>query len=142
MKFPRKHYTLLTILNLLAIPITAFLIYLHFRPEASAFCNFGAGLDCDKVNKSIYSTFLGIPVAIMGCTAYIILLIFSIRGFFRDQKRLIPYATLFVAAGTAFALYLTYVEAFILHTFCLFCVLQQIIILIELGTLIHLNKKS
>jgi uncharacterized membrane protein len=145
MKLPRRHYTYLTIFNLLAIPITAFLIYLHFKPELSTVCSFGSKWDCDIINKSIYSTFLGIPVAIMGLVSYLILLTYSIRGLFRDQRKLVPYATLFVAAGTLFALYLTGVEFFILKTFCLFCVMQQVIILAELGIMIHLwtlTKKS
>lgn len=138
MKSLRKHYTALTVLNALAIPITIFLIYLHFKPEVSTLCTFGEKWDCDIVNKSIYARFLGVPNAIWGLGAYSAFLVFSIRGFYRNQKKFIPYMLLAVAGATGFALYLTGVEFFVLKAFCLFCVLQQIIILIELGVMVHL----
>lgn len=138
----RLHYIILTILNAIAIPATAFLVYLHYQPEASTVCNLGAALNCDIVNKSIYAEIFGIPVAILGLITYLILLFFSIRGFFRNQKKLIPYLTLFTLGGVVFSLYLTYIEAFVLKTYCVFCVTQQIIILIQLGVFTHLWLKT
>lgn len=142
MKFTRKHYTILTVLNLIAVPITIFLVYAHFKPEASTVCQISESWDCDIVNKSIYSEVLGIPVSIMGLAFYLLMLAYSIRGFFRDQSHLAPYALLATLAGTLFALYLTAVETFILYTYCIFCVTQQVIILIELGTLFHLWRRT
>lgn len=140
-----KRQATLVILNLIAIPVTGYLTYMHFDEEASDFCNFGASFDCDIVNKSPWSELFGIPVAILGLITYMILLFFAIRGLCKDQSKLIPYLTLFVAGGVAFSLYLTYIEAFVLETFCIFCVIQQIIILIQLviyASLWKLTKKS
>jgi len=138
----RKHYLTLTLLNALAIPITLYLTYLHFKPEASDFCVFNDQWNCDVVNKSTFAELFGIPVAIFGLLAYLVFLIFSIRGLFRDQTNQIPYFLLAVGASTAFALYLTGVEAFYLKTYCIFCVAQQILILMELATASHLYKLS
>lgn len=140
MKKLEKYYWWLIIVNLLAIMATIYLVDLHYKPELSDICTFGQRWNCDIVNKSTYSTFFGIPVAIMGLVAYLSFLIFSIRGLFRDQTKLIPYFLFFVAGGTAFALYLTGIETFVLKTYCILCVAQQILILIELGIAAKLYK--
>ncbi len=138
----KQLYKVLIALNLLAIPITIYLIYMHFVPAASDFCVIGEKWNCDIVNKSIYSTLFGIPVAIMGFVAYSAFLIFSIRGLKVDQAKWTAWFLFFVTGGLAFALYLTAIEAFVLKTFCLFCVAQQVIILIEWGCALHLYKLS
>jgi len=133
-------YYCLIALNLIILPMVAFLIYAHFKPEATDFCTLGEQWRCDVVNKSIYSTIFGIPVAIPGLLTYLALLGFSIRGLKKDQTKLIPYALAFVGFGVLFSLYLTYVEAFILHTYCIFCVAQQLVILIQFGLFAYLFK--
>lgn len=138
----KKHYRALTVLNALAIPITGYLTYMHFKPEASDFCNVGEAFNCDIVNKSIYAEIFGIPVAILGLITYLLLLAFSIRGLKKDQSKLIPWVFAFVSGGLLFALYLTGIEAFVLKTWCLFCVAQQIIILIQWGVFVDLFRKT
>lgn len=141
----RKHYTALAIINLAAMAVATYLTWAHFKPSLTDFCVFGEWWNCDIVNKSIYSEIFGIPVAILGLLAYTAFFIFSIRGLFRDQKKLVPYFLFLVSGGTFFALYLTGIETFMLKTYCLFCVIQQILILIELNIavkLYQLSKKS
>lgn len=142
LKQTKKHYLALTVLNLMALPVTAYLTYLHYKPDASEICNISEAFNCGIVNKSIYSEIFGIPVAILGFLFYLAFLIFSIRGLKKDQTKWIPHATLATLAGTLFALYLTAIETFVLYTYCLFCVIQQIIILVELGIITHLWKKT
>lgn len=140
MKKTLQHYIQLVTLNLFALPVTFYLIYMHFKPEASDFCIIGEAFNCDIVNKSIYAEMFGIPVAILGALTYVALLIFSIRGKYKDQTKLIPYATAFVAVGFLFSLRLTYIEAFVIQTWCLLCVISQIIIFLELLIFTHLWK--
>ena len=40
------------------------------------------------------------------------------------------------AVGIGFSLYLTYIEAFVLFNFCIFCVGQQILIILIFGFLL------
>lgn len=126
------------LVNALAMAAAIYLTMVHFKPDLSDFCNISEGWNCEIVNKSIYSTLFGIPVSLIGSIAYFAFLIFSIRGLKTDQSKLIPYFLFFVSIGTLFALYLTGIEAFVLKTFCMFCVAQQILILIDLGIAIKL----
>jgi vitamin-K-epoxide reductase (warfarin-sensitive) len=136
----KKRYLALTVINLLALAISIYLATLHFKPDLSSVCVISEKWNCDIVNKSIYSQILGIPVSILGAVTYLLLLIFSIRGLFRDQKKFIPIVFLCLTGAVGFSLYLTGVEAFILKTFCIFCVTQQILILLEYGITLTLLK--
>ncbi len=136
----RKRHLALVLINLSALLIAGYLTRLHFKPDLSDVCNFSERWNCDIVNKSTYSTLFGVPVAIFGALTYLSLLIFSIRGLYRDQNRLIPYVFLALNGALAFSLYLTGVEAFILKTFCVFCVAQQVLILLEYGIFLSFIK--
>lgn len=136
----KKRHLALVLINLSALLIAGYLTQLHFKPDLSDVCNFSERWNCDIVNKSTYSTFLGVPVAIFGALTYFALLVFSIRGLYRDQKKLIPYVFLALNGAVAFSLYLTGVEAFILKTFCVFCVAQQVLILLEYGIFLSFIK--
>jgi len=126
-------------LSLIALPITAYLIYLHFEPSASTICTFSERFDCGIVNKSKYSELLGVPVSILGFLTYSVLFL-SALGLYKDfrfqrfHKWLRPFHMLWLmfaltAFGMVFSLYLTYVEAFVLNAWCIFCVTQQVLII-------------
>lgn len=127
------------VLAALALPITGYLLYAHYSKEASEFCNFSESFNCEIVNQSIYSELFGIPVSALGLLAYLAMLLVAVRA--RKvlktglRKKFTPEAlvktlVVFSALGTLFSLYLTYIEAFVLMTWCIFCVTQQILILL------------
>lgn len=109
----------------------AYLLYVHYAPSASSICNISDTLNCDIVNKSIYSKLFGIPVSLLGLLAYGGLFIFSVRGLSKNQDKWVPWAFLFASFCLAFALYLTGIEAFVLKAYCVFCLAQQVLILLE-----------
>lgn len=133
MKSTTSRYRWLIFLNIVAILATAYLTYVHFKPDASTICSFSEKWDCEIVNKSIYSSFFGVPVSLLGMASYILLLIFSVRGLKHEQRRLLSLVLGCVIGAVGFSLYLTSIEAFVLKTFCIFCVTQQVIILLDLG---------
>lgn len=138
MEITRTRYRWLVVLNLLAVLITIYLIYAHFKPSASGICNFSEKWDCEIVNQSIYSEFFGVPVSVFGFITYVLLSAFAIRGLKHQQARLIPLVLGCVIGGVGFSLYLTGIETFVLKTYCIFCVTQQVIILLDLGLITSL----
>ncbi|QQR55148.1 vitamin K epoxide reductase family protein [Candidatus Peregrinibacteria bacterium] len=138
----KKHYRVLFVINLLALGIALHLLHLHFRPELGDVCNLGERWNCDIVNKSIYSTLFGLPVAGLGAATYFFLVLFSLRGLYVDQKKAVPWVFAGLTGALAFSLYLTAVEAFVLQTFCIFCMSQQVLILLEYGVFISLLNSS
>jgi vitamin-K-epoxide reductase (warfarin-sensitive) len=91
----------------------------HYAKSATSFCDLGEKFNCDIVNRSEQSEVMGIPVAAIGVVGYGVLFIFS--TFYRSRAET-PFRLLIAAtAGLVFALYLTYVEAYVLMTWCVLC---------------------
>lgn len=124
--------------------VSTYLAYMHYKPEASEICTISQEFNCDIVNKSKWSYidfgFAELPVAIGGFLTYLAIF-FGVFGvlkgwkFKRTHKWLTTGAVvrlcgLITYFGFLFSLYLTYIEAFVLKTFCLFCVAHQINIFI------------
>jgi vitamin-K-epoxide reductase (warfarin-sensitive) len=78
------------------------------------------------VNRSEYSSIIGIPVAGIGIAGYATLLLYAtyLRSRPETPNRLLGMA--FV--GLAFALYLTYIEAHVLETWCILCLISLALI--------------
>lgn len=122
----RVIYLLIAILSLAGVLDSAIALQRHFAKSATTYCDFGQKLNCDIVNRSEYSTALGIPVAAIGVAGYAILFVFSVflRARTETPTRLLAAS----AAGLAYALYLTYIEAYVLTTWCILCVISLVLI--------------
>jgi len=94
----------------------------HYARSATSFCELGGNFDCDLVNRSEYSRLMGIPVAGIGLAGYGVLFVLSWRCRRRAESPGWLLAT--AAIGLAFALYLTYVEAYVLGAWCLLCLIS------------------
>jgi vitamin-K-epoxide reductase (warfarin-sensitive) len=115
----RALFVLIAILALAGIAVSAVSLQRHYATSASGFCDFGQKFNCDVVNRSEYSSIVGIPVAAIGLAGYALLFVLSA---FQQARRETP-TRLFAAAiaGLVFALYLTYIEAYKLETWCVLC---------------------
>jgi vitamin-K-epoxide reductase (warfarin-sensitive) len=115
----RLLFLTIAILSLAGMIVSAVSLQRHYAKSATSYCEFGEKFNCDIVNRSEYSSLLGIPVAGIGVAGYGLLLVLSTFPRFHDQT---PMRLLLAAGmGLAFALYLTYVEAYVLMTWCILC---------------------
>jgi uncharacterized membrane protein len=107
------------VLAVAGIAVSAVSLQRHYAKSASAFCDFGDRFSCDVVNRSEYSSVMGIPVAGIGIVGYGVLLVLATvcRSRAETPTRLLAAAV----AGLGFALWLTYVEGFVLGTWCILC---------------------
>jgi len=112
-------YSAIALLALAGMFVSSISLYHHFSKSKTSFCDIGQSFNCDLVNRSQYSVFHGIPVALLGILGY--LLILSLATVYREKAET-PFILAGVAlAGLGFALYLTYIEAFVLHAWCILC---------------------
>lgn len=128
----KKHFLALLILSVLGMLVTIYATYQHYKPAGGSFCNINDYVNCDIVNKSIYSEIFGISVAIFGFLAYFYFFIVSL-GFIKEwhfKKIILNFTAFFGAFSLLFSLYLTYIEFFILRALCILCIAQQIFILL------------
>jgi uncharacterized membrane protein len=109
----------IAVLALAGIVVSALSLERHYAKTASAFCDLSEKFNCDIVNRSEYSSVMGIPVAAIGVVGYAA--IFTLATLYRSHAET-PFRLLTAAAtGLAFALYLTYIEAYVLGTWCILC---------------------
>ena len=114
---PRGLSLLIALLAAVGLGISTVSLVSHYSSSSSEYCAFDETFNCDLVNRSVYSKFLGVPVALIGMLGYGALLVLTLM-----QSRPAP-ALMFAGslAGLGFALYLTYIEAFILGVWCILC---------------------
>lgn len=94
-------------------------------------CAPGIG-DCYTVNTSRYSELYGIPVAIFGLASFLliiaILLLEPRLPILEENGNLIVFGVSLV--GVIYSAYLSYLEEFVIHAWCPYCVLSAIMMVI------------
>jgi len=120
----RNGLILLTIavLSVAGVGVSAVSLQRHYAKSTTSFCEIAEKFSCDIVNRSEYSTLVGIPVAGIGVVGYGVL--FALSTFLRSRGETVNQLLAAATAGLAFALYLTYVEARILDTWCILCLIS------------------
>jgi vitamin-K-epoxide reductase (warfarin-sensitive) len=118
-KLSRSLPVAIAILSLAGLIVSSISLQRHYAKSATSYCEFGEKFNCDIVNRSEYSSVAGIPVSLIGVAGYGLLLMLSTLCRSRPDTptRLLTAA----AAGLVFALYLTYIEAYVLTTWCILC---------------------
>ena len=115
----RRVCQFIAILSLAGVVVSSVSLEHHYGTSKTSYCDFGDSFNCDIVNRSVYSTVLGIPDALIGILGYGLL--FVLATLYRTKTET-PFMLLIAStAGLGFALYLTYIEKFVLATWCVLC---------------------
>src|SRR2546423_11653120 len=111
----RRLLLAISLLAIAGIAVSSVSLYHHYGSSRTSYCDIGENFNCDIVNRSTYSTVLGIPVALIRVLGYLALL--ALTKLFRSKTE--KPTILFIASltGIAFPLYLTYIEAYFLATY-------------------------
>ena len=115
-------FVVIAVLSLAGVVDSAISLQRHYAKSATNFCDFIQKFNCDIVNRSEYSTIAGVPVAAIGVAGYAAL--FVLATFLRARPETPTRLMGAALAGLAFALYLTYVEAYELTTWCILCLIS------------------
>jgi uncharacterized membrane protein len=85
---------------------------------------------CHDVNFSPFAVIYGIPVSAFGISAFLaILCILFLEGRMKIAKEYGPLAIFGISlGGVAFSAYLTYLEIYVIHAICPFCIASAITI--------------
>jgi uncharacterized membrane protein len=114
----RARRVLLGALAIVGLLISAYLSWVHYI-GAVPVCLGGSG-GCESVQSSSYATIFGVPVAVIGLLGYSgLLFAASLRG-----EVGIYLGFLVALVGTLFSAYLTYLELFVIHAICEWCVVS------------------
>ena len=85
---------------------------------------------CDVVNASRWATFLGLPVAVWGLGYYLVtftVAVVSIQERFGDSIKVSRGLVFLGATGFLFSAWLTYLELFVIHAICQWCVVSALL---------------
>ena len=140
------------------IIISSYLTYSHFS-DSSVYCapeikwNYLDSLydwsltiinwnNCDSVLKSNYSKIFGIPTAIFGIIFYITTLIIYLLFSFRKEIILNKILFGFTLIWLLFSTYFSYLQLFVINSFCAYCFTSAIITLVLFILSIYLIKNK
>lgn len=142
----------ITCAALIGITLSALSLNNHYETSETEYCDFGNIFNCDVVNRGIYSEIGGlpvveaaagqfgiresnaysrigkIPVAAVGVVGYLTVLVLS--RLWRHGRTFRAVMLVGSLGGLGLALYLTYIEAYLLGTWCILCVGSQVMIAI------------
>lgn len=76
---------------------------------------------CDVVTTSAYAKIVGIPVSALGVLYYLSQLILMIYFVDKKEERVLPLIVLSSTVGFGFSLWFTYVQVFLLKSYCTYC---------------------
>jgi len=85
---------------------------------------------CETVQTSKWATFLGLPVGAWGVGYYLVVLALGLIGLtprYADTRRLSEILVLLTGFGLLFSIWLTYLELFVIHAICQWCVISAIL---------------
>src|ERR671921_245707 len=103
-------------LAVVGLLISAYLSWVHYMGVVPVCVGGGGG--CETVQTSSYAAIFGVPVAVVGLVGYSGLLFSaSLRG-----EAGVYLGFLVALVGTLFSAYLTYLEVFVIHAICEWCV--------------------
>jgi uncharacterized membrane protein len=125
----------IAMLSLVGLIISAYLSLYKLGFLGFIQCTTGG---CETVQSSRYAFFVGIPVAVWGVGAYLVLLVLALIGLQPGLggKRWVGLALFGAAsAGVLFTAYLTYLEAYVIHAWCQWCLVSAALV-----TLIFLSS--
>jgi uncharacterized membrane protein len=120
------------LLSLAGLFISGYLYLYKIGRIGSLACGTGG---CETVQLSSWSRFAGLEVSLIGVFGYAGLLALSLASLQAGETRPWLVRAMAVAAGmgVVFTLYLTYLELFVIHAICRWCVASGAIILAIFG---------
>jgi uncharacterized membrane protein len=122
---------LIALLALAGVVVSILALHVHYSTETQP-CSINDKWDCGIVNHSPFAEIAHIPVAAIGIAGYL-----ALAGLAFLRQRALTFLS--AGVGLGFALWLTFIEEYVLHVWCLYCVISQVIIalitLISLGWL-------
>ncbi len=129
------------LMSLIGLFVAAYLYLYKIGRIGTLACGSGG---CETVQMSSWSRFAGLDVALIGVGGYVILLAISLVALqpsAAGQRWPSDLLTALSGLGVLFAAYLTWLELFVIHAICRWCVGSALIVSI-IFVLVLLDRRS
>lgn len=111
--------------------LDALYLYISHTAGASLVCGVLDG--CNEVAASPYSIVFGIPLSFLGLVFYIGMLAVASLLYYQEYRRVAKGLFLLGAAvGVAMSAYFTYLQAFVIEAWCMYCLISAAVTLLLL----------
>ncbi len=134
----RPVLSIILFLLILGLLVSVYLTWLHLKPSVGSFCSINEKFDCITVAKSSYSSIFGVPVSLIGVLGYIAMIVICVRLILKEggkirklNTRMLNFILLAMSSiGVMFMSYLTVVQALVIRSWCVMCIVTDAIIFI------------
>lgn len=119
---------LLALMAMTGVAIATYLTLYKTGAIGELTCSVGS---CETVNTSKWSVFMGLPVAAWGLGYYVLLLGLTLVGVQERWSGSLPFSRVLFGLtgwGVLFSIWLTYLELFVIHAICIWCVTSAILV--------------
>jgi len=117
-----------TALALAGLAVSVYLTIAHYTDPELLVCADSGTVNCSAVTTSAQSTFLGIPVALLGLIWFIGMLALCLPVAWNASSRYVHLARFAGAlGGIGFVLWLVYAELVIVGAICLWCTVAHVL---------------
>ncbi len=110
------------------VAVAAYLTWVHYHPGALV-CTAGGG--CETVQRSHYAVLLGVPIALYGLVTWVAVVVLVVLD--SDLARAVVAAIAVAALG--FGAYLVILQWTVIHTVCVWCVVNDVVLVPALAVL-------
>jgi uncharacterized membrane protein len=120
--------TIVAALALAGIFVALYLLLYKIGIVGNLSCSIGS---CETVNTSKWAVFLGAPVAAWGVGFYVVmfcLALVSLQVRYADSYSMSKLLVFVSGVGFVFSAWLTFLELFVIHAICQWCVISAIIV--------------
>jgi uncharacterized membrane protein len=128
-------FTAVALVSLLGLADATYLTIEHVTGQ-SVRCTIVAG--CSEVLSSRYAVVAGMPLALVGAAAYFTVFTLATLAAFAYRFAVTPLNVL-VAAMVLVSLWLIYLQAFVIHSFCQYCLFSAAISFV-MGILLFVRR--
>jgi len=125
----------LLLVSVAGIALASYLTYVHYQPKA-LICTGSGG--CETVQDSRYAMLAGIPVAVLGLAAWVVVLGLTIWN--SELARTLT--TALAVAALAFAVYLVILQLFVIDAICIWCMANDLVLTPLLAVLAVLRLRT
>jgi len=124
---------LMALVALIGLLVSLYLTLYKLGRIGTLACGTGG---CETVQLSRWGDFLGLPVAVWGAGFYVIVLALCLAGLqdrFADSRGLARILLVITGWGVLFTGWLTYLELFVIHAVCRWCVGSAVMVVVLFG---------
>jgi len=123
-------------LAVVGLGVSIYLTIEHFTRSTTLACPATGIVNCQKVTESAQSSFLGVPVALLGALYFTAMVAVTLPAAWHSTIPALGRLRLGLAGvGVVFVLYLVYAELFILDAICLWCTVIHVITIAIFGVI-------